>query len=243
MRAVNLIPEDARRGGGAGSGGRSGGAVYVLLGGLAVVVALVAAWAFVGHTVSHDKAELAAVKAQIAQAQAQAPAQTSQQVQGSSIDERLATVRALVTAREDWARTLDAIARTLPANTTLSSLAAATTPTASPGGAAAATGGIASSSTGPSIQIAGCAPTQKAVAQLMPRLRVIPGVQDVSLASSTKAAAGDATGTTGGCADVDFEMVLFLQAAAPPPASPATATAAAAPVPTPTPTPTPGATQ
>ena len=39
MRAVNLIPADERRGAG-GIAGRSGGVVYVLVGGLAVLVAL-----------------------------------------------------------------------------------------------------------------------------------------------------------------------------------------------------------
>jgi len=240
MRAVNLIPEDARRGGGAGGAGRSGGAAYVLLGGLAVLVALVAAWAFTGRTVSHDKAELDAVNAQLAQARAQAPAQTTRQAQGPSAQERLATVLALATAREDWSSTLDAIARTLPVHTTLTTLTAATSPSALPGGAGSSPA-LASSATGPSIQIAGCAPSQRRVAQLMPRLRVVPGVQDVTLGSSTAATAGDTASTastsTASCSGVNFQMILFLDAVAPPAAG---STAAAAPAPAPATT---GATQ
>lgn len=225
MRAVNLIPEDARRGGGAGGIGRSGGAVYVVLGGLAVLVALVAAWALTGRTVSRDRAELDTLHAQIAEMRARIPAKPAEQTQGPSAQERLAAVRSLVLTRTDWALTLDAVARTLPSATSLTALTASTVP----GGAAGGTGGagaIASTSAGPSLQISGCSPSQKAVAKLMPRLRVVPGVQHVTLVQSAVADTSAGGSSSGGCPGVSFQMVLFLASAAPVPAAAPAATPA-----------------
>ena len=65
MRAVNLIPAEERRGAG-GIGGRSGGIVYVLTGGLAVLVALGAIYALAVHSVADRKGQLATLSAQLA---------------------------------------------------------------------------------------------------------------------------------------------------------------------------------
>ena len=223
MRAVNLIPADARKGGGAGSAGRSGGAAYVLLGGLAVLVGLVGAWALSGRTLSQHRSELKALSSQIERARTQ----LAQRSPGKPTDaalgqQRLATVRQLAAARTDWAKTLDAVARTLPAHTVLDGLTAATSPTAAPGGGGGA-GAIASSSTGPSVQLSGCSPSQKAVALLMPRLRVVPGVQRVSLVSATAADTGN--GVSQDCNGVTFALVLFLEPVAGAPVTPGTAPA------------------
>jgi Tfp pilus assembly protein PilN len=227
MRAVNLIPAEQRSGGGLDAG-RSGGAVYVLLGGLAMFAVLIGVWAMTGSRVSDRKAELQRLQTEVAAAQAQ-----SAQLQGVDTiralrEQRAATVRALAAARVDWASSLDAIARTLPEHTWLSKLSASSVPGGAPGGAGAA-GAVASSTPGASVQIAGCSPSQATVARLMPRLRSVPGVANVTLVRTQKADAGS-TGA-GACGAVDFEMVLLFAAAAPEPApaAPAAAAPAAAP--------------
>lgn len=246
MRAVNLIPADERSGGGP-SAGRSGGAVYVVLGGLAVLVAMVVMWASAGSSISDSRAELTRLQAEAAAAQAQSVTVASVDTIRALRDARTLTVRTLAEARIDWADSLDAIARTLPSDTWLSTLTASSTPVAGPPGGTGGAGAVASSSAGPSIQISGCTPTQASVARLMPRLRTVPGVERVSLVSSTQADAGAATSDgSAACDGASFQMVLFFAApvvAATPgmPAAPnapatATATPAAAP-PTPAPAP------
>jgi Tfp pilus assembly protein PilN len=211
MRAVNLIPADARRGGGAGGAGRSGGAAFVLLGGLAVLVALVAAWAVTGRAVSQHKAELTTLTSQVSSLRERLAQRAPSQPQDAGLaQQRLSTVRDLAAARTDWAKTLDAVARTLPAHTSLSGLTASTSPSAAPAGGTGGAPAIASSTTGPSIQLSGCSPSQKAVALLMPRLRIVPGVGHVSLVSATKADAAGG-GSPDGCSGVSFQMVLFLE--------------------------------
>lgn len=225
MRAVNLIPADSRPGGGAGAAGRSGGAVYFLIGGLAIMLGLVAVWAMQGRATTRDRAELASVQQQLRAVQARAAAQgPSAGAAAQSAGERAQALRTLAQARLHWSGTLDAIARTLPARTWLTGLTAASTPSSAPGGAGGGAG-VASSGTGPSVQISGCTPSQRTVAELMPRLRVVPGVQRVSLVSAAAAAPGatDQQGATGSCSKVQFQMVLFLE----PPAGGAPATGAA----------------
>src|SRR3954466_14546185 len=116
MRAVNLIPADARKGGGAGAGGRSGGAAYVLLGGMAALVGLVAVWALAGHNISNKKTEITRLQSETTQAQAQASQLASSARYAKLSKDRVDTVRSLAVSRFNWAQALDAVARTLPAD-------------------------------------------------------------------------------------------------------------------------------
>lgn len=224
MRAVNLMPAEGRAGG--LDGGRTGGAVFIVLGGLAMLALLVSVWALTGRRVGEREAQLAGIQGEVAALQAKLQAETAVAADTASVralrDTRLATVRSLAAARIDWATTMDAVARTLPAHTWLATLSASAAPGAGPGGGAGGAGAIASSSPGPSIQVGGCSPSQAAVARLMPRLRAVPGVERVALAS-TKKAAPSATRAPGECTGVTFDLVLLMAAAqAAPPAAPAT---------------------
>jgi len=70
MRAVNLIPAEDRRGlRGGGSG--SGIASYIVLGVLAAVVAMSAAYTLANRSVSDHRAQLESVQSQLETAQAQ----------------------------------------------------------------------------------------------------------------------------------------------------------------------------
>lgn len=212
MRAVNLVPADARTARGI-SAGRSGGAVYALLGMLVVLVGLVALWATTSSKVSDQKAQLARIQQDVAQIQASAGALESPGAAQQERMTRTATVKALASSRIDWAERLDAISRTLPADVTLDNLDAQATADATDPNAIA-------DATGPTVNLTGCAPSQQAVARLMPRLRSMPDVAGVALvASATEAGAGGPAKTEDTCKGATFTMNLTYEGAATAPAA------------------------
>ena len=209
MRAVNLIPEDQR--GTVSAAGRSGGgayAVFVVLGGLAVL-------AFVYGKARHEiasnqsKAATASAKAQRAEAIATQLAPYTSFI--AVREQRIAAVSLLMDTRFDWAHSLHELGRVLPKQTSISSLdgnVGSSTASAPAAAAAAATGstgatgssGVTSATppgTVPTFTINGCATSQAEVALTLQRLRLIDGVSEVKLQSSTKSESA-ATGP-GGC--------------------------------------------
>jgi hypothetical protein len=111
-------------------------------------------------------------------------------------------VKGVAQLRFDYERLMREIALVLPHNTYLTSFAADTG-----GGAAAATataGGATAA--GPSVTIAGCAPSHPGVATAIVRLRKLHNIIDVNLANSTKA-----PGTTTVPCKVQFGAMLTFQ--------------------------------
>jgi Tfp pilus assembly protein PilN len=210
MKAVNLVPAEERAGASVGAG-RSGGAVYAvlgLLGGLAVMALL---YGRADHQISSRSAEVAALNASAQQEQARAGALAPYTSFVQMREQREQAVSTLVDARFDWAQAFRELGRVLPAGkVSLSSVdgtvgsdsatgAAAKAPApAAPAtgatGAASATGATASSTvtsatpTGsvPTFTLVGCAVSQAEVALMLNRLRLIDGVSEVSLQSSTQ---------------------------------------------------------
>lgn len=188
MRAVNLIPADERRGG-AGGSGRSGGAVYVLLGVLAVAVLAVSAYVLTGNSVNDKTAELASASAKADSAEQQAAALKPYAEFAKLEQQRVATVKSLASSRFDWDRTLRQLSKVMPDNVWLSSFLATVKPTVTVdgGGASGDTGNIRQASQNPAIEMVGCTTSQDEVARLMTRLRLMGGVDHVVLSSSEKA--------------------------------------------------------
>jgi Tfp pilus assembly protein PilN len=195
MRAVNLIPVDARRG--PGAAGQSGGMVYVLLGVLGALLVAAVAYAIVAKSVNDRRAELAEVRAQADAAETRARDLQAYVRFAELRAKRVKTVTDLVAGRFDWAHTLREVSRVLPDNASLTGLKGTTGATG-----AAATGGT------PSIQIDGCTTSQKSVARTMARMRLIDGVQNVQLTTSDKGTGG------GSCRENSpvFSMVLSFRA-------------------------------
>jgi hypothetical protein len=123
------------------------------------------------------------------------------------------TVAGLVQARFDWSHALHELGRVLPSAAALNSLQGAvgsggsvgsSTPASSSTPAAGAT---AASSTPagstPAFTLTGCATSQSEVAQTLQRLRLIDGVEEVQLQSSTKSGASGASASSGTCAGND----------------------------------------
>jgi Tfp pilus assembly protein PilN len=217
VRAVNLIPSDARRG--RGTGGRSGGSAYVLLGALAVALALVTVYVLTSNNISSQKAQVAQLQAEATQAQ-NAAARLQPYVQFAQLAQaRSQTIRAIASSRFDWHGALADLSRVVPANTSLSSLVGTVVPGAAVGGAAGSTGpNLRADVAAPAFQLAGCTDSQDDVARLISRLRLIDGVTRVSLedsqvtGSSQAGASVSSSSGTGGCraGSPSFDIVVFF---------------------------------
>jgi len=233
MKAVNLIPAEDRRG--AGAPGRSGGAVYGLLGALGLVVVFVAILFTMTHSIHQKQDQLAAVNEQAQQAETQAGSLQAYTQFATLRATRQQTVSSLASSRFDWAHALHELARTVPAGTSLTGLRASVSPTVTVGGV---TDPLRQSLSVPAIELAGCATSQAGVAEVVAAMRRIDGVQRVSLSSSernAKSGPGGAGGSgavssatdcrAGSFKRAEFSMVIFYDAPATP-ASPTTPGAA-----------------
>jgi Tfp pilus assembly protein PilN len=237
MKAINLIPGDAQRGG--ITAGRSGGLVYVVLGTLTLLAALAAMYGVAAKATRDKRAELADVTARAAAAERATNALARYTDFATLRAQRTQAVRTLAEGRVDWAHALHELARTMPSNAWLTSLHAksgAATATASSAGTAPA----AAAPGAPSIELGGCTTAQSTVSALMADLRRVDGVADVRLASANKDGAAATSSTSAGasagagpCAKagrVTFALTLSFRAkATSAAAAPATATAGSTP--------------
>ena len=236
MKAVNLIPADERRGG-SGTPGRSGGAVYAVLGVLGVLLIALGSYAVLSRQVADRETELAEVQAQSAQIAAQAEVLRPFGEFAELRTQRVSALRTLADARIDWSRVLDDLSVALPAEARLASMTASVVPTegaaagAAPAPAPApAPGAGPAEAGGPSLQMAGCATSDREVSDMMVRLRQMSGVRGVSLASVTENEDGEPVpGAPADCRTAFDVTVTFapLPGAAAAGVAPATATAPA----------------
>jgi Tfp pilus assembly protein PilN len=219
MKAVNLIPADERR-----SGGRAGIGSYILLGVLALIVAMSAAYALVNRNINDRRAELESVQAQAQVVRTQAQQLAAYTTFTAVRQARTDTVRSLAGSRFDWSHALHEIARTIPSNAWLTSMRGTVTPGVSVDGGSSDP--LRASVQSPAIEILGCTVSHDNVATVISALRRVDGVQRVSLSSSqrlddsstgssdtTTSAAG--SGQDGDCRQgnqrfAQFSMTLFF---------------------------------
>jgi Tfp pilus assembly protein PilN len=184
VKAVNLIPHDQRRGAG-GIAGRSGGIVYVLVGGLTVIVGLGVLYAFAVKSVADRTGQLAYATEQVNSVNAEAVAYQPFEAVEHLRQGAVSGVVSLATQRFDWPDAMEQIALALPTDVTLTALN---------GAGASASGGASTSTTattgGPQFTLQGCASTQAEVATLITRLQQVPHVNSVALSTSGKATSG-----------------------------------------------------
>lgn len=214
MKAVNLIPTEERRG--AGGAGKSGGAIYVVLGALALLVVALAAHTLAGKTIDDRKSELAGLQQQLAAEQQRAAELQTFATFTSLREKRVQTVSSLAASRFDWGAALHEVSRVVPTNVWLTQLTATVAPGVSVGGGSA--GGLRSALPVPAIELAGCTTSQPNVARTMAAMRRIDGVQRVSLASSEKTETGGASGGSdcrqGRTKFPQFALVVYFDAPA-----------------------------
>jgi hypothetical protein len=222
MRAVNLLPPE-QRSGFAGGAGRSQGGAYLVLGALAGLAILAVLYGIASHQISSRRAQAASLSAQAARAKA-AAAQLAPYTSFQALrEQRMQAVAQLVDSRFDWAHAFHELGRVLPKDASISTLtgtvgaagkpgsggsAASSSPSgpsgsssgASPAGAGGASASSSSASSAtppgsvPAFLLAGCATSQSEVALTLQRLRLIDGVSEVTLQSSTKSATGGSGG-------------------------------------------------
>jgi Tfp pilus assembly protein PilN len=219
MRAVNLIPSDSRSGG-APSAGRSGGGAYGVLGVLGGLAILALIYGIARHQISSRRAQVASLTARTQRAQSEATQLAPYASFIALRQQRMNAVSSLVDARFDWAHAFHELGRVLPHDASILSLdgaigaaggagapsAAPATPS-SPGSSTAHASGASAGATAtsatppgsvPVFTLNGCATSQSEVALTLERLRLIDGVSEVALQSSTKSGSG-APGGAGGC--------------------------------------------
>jgi Tfp pilus assembly protein PilN len=224
MKAINLIPAESRSG-----GSRSGGAAYVLLGVLALLLVGVAFHVLTSNAIAERRAELTSLQSQVQAAQAEAAARRPYREFAALAEARVTTVRQLGAARFDWQRALADVSKVIPGDVWLTSLlGTVTTGVSVEGGSSGSTGGLRSALPNPAMEITGCTTSHKAVARLISRLRLLDGVSRVGLADSAKIEGGS------GCANgheqfPQFNVVVFFDPVPAPPPPPSTAPVAATP--------------
>ncbi len=244
MRAVNLIPAE-QRGGSASGGGRSQGAAYAVVAVLAGLALFLFLYGRADHQISSDNARAAQLTAQAAAAQAKAGQLAPYASFIALREQREQAVAELAGTRFNWAHVLHEFGRVLPRGTSISALSgtvgSASSATSSSSSSKASAGAVASSTPAgsvPSFTLSGCATSQREVALALERLRLIDGVSEVTLASSTvgTATGAAASAASGGCpakaaqfsVTVNFQPLPTPASTAGSPASaPSTATAAA----------------
>lgn len=189
MRAINLIPDDQRRGAG-GAAGKSGGAAHLLLAALALIVAMTAAYVVVGKSKKDKQAELSTVTQQAVAAEARARSLADYTKFTAIRAKRVQTVTQLANSRFDWAHSLREVARVLPENAWLTDLTGTVSPSVTLSGSSSTLRGALPV---PAISVQGCTTSQASVAKMMARMRLIDGVQRVSLETSEKTTAAAPT--------------------------------------------------
>jgi len=206
MKAVNLIPGEQRQGAGSITG-RSGGGALIVLGLIAGLAALVLMYGSAHRRISSQAGTAAALTAQASTIEARTGRLTPYTDFVSMADQRTQTVAQLVQARFDWSHALHELGRVLPAGTSLTALHGTVGPAGASSGSSASTtaaaGATPASSTPPGstpvFTLTGCATSQSVVAQTLQRLRLIDGVSEVQLQSSSKSASGGAGSAGGSC--------------------------------------------
>lgn len=196
MRAVNLIPVDRRVGAGPGLG-RSQGGAYTLLVLVAVLALLVFVYGKAAHDVTSDNSQTAKLTSEAEQVKSDAGALARYNGLIAQSEARTAAAETLISSRFDWAHALHEVGRVLPSGVSIGSLAGTMTAgAATPAPAAAGSSSSTVSSATPpgslpTIILSGCGTGQTKVAEVLTRLRLIDGVKEATLASST------ASGTSG----------------------------------------------
>jgi Tfp pilus assembly protein PilN len=211
MRAFNLIPADERGGASAGTG-KSGGGAFVVLGLLGVLAIFALLYGSARHKISSERGQVATLTAQTQQAQAQAARLAPYTSFMALREQRMQAVDQLVNSRFDWAHAFHEFGRVLPKDASLTSLsgtigsatgsAGTSSTSSSTSSTAAKTSAAVASATPPgsvpTFTLSGCATSQTEVALTLDHLRLIDGVSEVTLQSSTGAAGTGAPGTGGG---------------------------------------------
>jgi Tfp pilus assembly protein PilN len=231
MRAVNLLPTDLRGAAVAAAPGArperervEGIGAYVVLGALALCVAMLAVYVLATNDVKQKQTALTEVTAE-ADAAAKAAAKLKPYADFEAMaSARVETVRGLAAARFDWEQALRDLSRAVPGDVKLETLNG---DMGLPGTGGGSGDPLRGSIQAPAISLAGCAPSQTSVARMLARLRGVDGVTRVSLSKSEKSDGETDTACAGANPPVFSAVVFFERSAALSQFAPATSDASA----------------
>jgi Tfp pilus assembly protein PilN len=220
VKAVNLIPSEQRSGLGSVTG-QSEGAAFIVLGTMAVLAVMALLYGMASKQVSSRRGKAASITAKAEAAEARANQLAPYASFVAMRDQRVAEVAELVDTRFDWAHAFHEIGRVLPYDASLLTINGTIGAPGATGAIGAATPSTASStaSTGtvtsatppgsvPTFTLTGCATNQSEVAQTLLRLKLINGVTNVELQSSTKSTTASVGSNTCAQNDPAFTMVV-----------------------------------
>lgn len=187
MKAVNLLPEDSRRTRPAYTTGKT---PLVALGAILLVGGL-GYWAYdVRQDASRLDSDIAAATAERDSLETQLGAYRAARERYAAQDVKRGTVVSLTSGRVNWERVIRGVAAVMPSTVWLDTVRAeapdATTLTTA--AAASTPGGTLTTPKG--LHLEGYAYTQPQVAQLMARIRVVPGLGPAQLTQSEVEARG-----------------------------------------------------
>jgi hypothetical protein len=188
VKAVNLIPSEQRRA--KATGARSGGG-YVVLGVLAVLLALAVAYVMTANSVNDNTTKAAKAKRDADALEAQAAQLDSFTNFASIKQQRLAAVKLAADTRFDWERLMRELSRVMPQGSWLQTTDASTKDDTG-GSSGVATPASTAAPVDPNAVIppnatfVGCTPKQTEVAKILVRLRAMHRVTEVKLNESLK---------------------------------------------------------
>jgi hypothetical protein len=212
VRPVNLIPQDQRRRRPSESSGKG---AHALLGVLAVLLAMTAAYVLTANTVTERKDETEQARAEADRLEAEAAGRGGFSEFELIAQTRAASVVAVASTRFDWERFMRELSRVMPDGSWLTSANASAagateeTDAASPADPAAAGTGA------PTANLVGCTPKHSDVARMMVRLRQLHRVADVSLTQSSYAEEAGAAAIDNCGPNANFDLTLTFDATPP----------------------------
>jgi Tfp pilus assembly protein PilN len=192
MKPVNLLPQDQRRRMPSEGGGKG---AYAVLGVLALLLVMAAAYVLTGNQVTERDSKAAAASSEADRLEAEAAKQASYTDFAAIAQTRLASVAGVAGSRFDWERLMRELSRIMPEGSWLQSADASVL------GDLSATGGVAPAAptdpavaaapATPAASLVGCAPRQTDTARMMVRLRAMHRVEDVELNESSRESANE----------------------------------------------------
>lgn len=172
MRAVNLIPEELRP---RVPGDGDPRVAYAVLGGLAVLLVMVLLAISSSNKLQTIEDQTASITSQTTQIRSRVAAvQTSPDQIAADVKSRTLLVGGLAKTRFPWGEALYDLSRSLPKDTTLTTI----------GVASAGSGGTEGEAQGASMTLAGCTSGWVGYSRLMTWLKLMPGVAKVESSAS-----------------------------------------------------------
>ena len=207
MRAVNLIPQDERRGAGPA---RAGLLSYFVLGALVVVLVGVTALVLTSNQISERKAEVARLQDERSATTARAESLRAFADFSAMQQERTATVTALAQSRFDWERVLRELSLVLPSDVWLTELEGSVASDVELEDTVDVT--TRANVDGPALELIGCTVSQEAVGAFAATMSEIDGVTRVSVAKSqlSEQSTGEDSSSGGGESTEDCRTRDFI---------------------------------